>query len=599
MGVPESKDNSAKRNSSHNIPSGMNLNNGSNKQYNNSNQIYKVPTQYNSNPRINDNQLFKAQTQYNSGQNIPTLENNLSSQHFSQIKKVDAELIKVEVPKEQVELYFYIVESNLSPDKNYKIKLDVLTKNSKTLNLGFTNEKTGVNQRIDFDKTYIFDYYFEISQTLKISIVQDDKPKVALETSVGKIMGSKGQHHIIEFMSNGLTGKLCIQGNPVKTTDYKFKFDINVDFGNQVTSPYFIIKRNLSKDNKVNWIKAYRSEILLKYPQHKQFNVISLNTQFLCNSDLENKPILIEFYDYYNQLIGGFCGSIENLVNTKTTYVTDPNGNVIQDKLVTFNCAYKKQYKFLDYVRGGVQVSMMVGIDFTASNGQPTDKISLHSIYKKPNLYEKAIDSCCTIVAYYDSDQLFPVFGYGALIGATNIVNHCFPINLTSDPNIFTVNGILETYRNFIQEVKLYGPTYFGPLINHCNDIAKKNILNDTYYIIIILTDGIINDMQDAIDAVVDASVLPMSIIIIGIGPGGDNGFQEMEELDSDNKVLVSSKNVKAQRDIVQFVEFGRFDNDPKRLSEAVLEEIPSQVISYYDFIEKIPGEPLNFSIFK
>ena len=32
------------------------------------------------------------------------------------------------------------------------------------------------------------------------------------------------------------------------------------------------------------------------------------------------------------------------------------------------------------------------------------------------NSYEKAIKSCGDIVAYYDYDQLFPVFGYGAIL---------------------------------------------------------------------------------------------------------------------------------------------------------------------------------------
>ena len=38
------------------------------------------------------------------------------------------------------------------------------------------------------------------------------------------------------------------------------------------------------------------------------------------------------------------------------------------------------------------------------------------------------------------------------------------------------------------------------------------------YNILMILTDGIIRDMQETINALVEASFLPISVIIIGIG---------------------------------------------------------------------------------
>ena len=41
---------------------------------------------------------------------------------------------------------------------------------------------------------------------------------------------------------------------------------------------------------------------------------------------------------------------------------------------------------------------------------------------------------------------------------------------------------------------------------------------NQEYHILLILTDGIINDMRQSIDALVGASKLPLSVIIVGIG---------------------------------------------------------------------------------
>jgi hypothetical protein len=52
------------------------------------------------------------------------------------------------------------------------------------------------------------------------------------------------------------------------------------------------------------------------------------------------------------------------------------------------------------------------------------------------------------------------------------------------------------------------------------------------YHIFLIITDGEIHDMQETKDLIVQASELPLSIIIIGVG---NEQFQMMEELDGDN----------------------------------------------------------------
>ena len=101
-----------------------------------------------------------------------------------------------------------------------------------------------------------------------------------------------------------------------------------------------------------------------------------------------------------------------------------------------------------------------------------------------------------------------------------------------------------------------------------------------------ILTDGIINDMNETINSIVEGSKLPLSIIIIGIG---DADFSNMDLLDGDEKPLIDSYGEIRKRDIVQFVEFNSFkkNNDNKELAEEVLKEIPRQVEEYYQFCGK------------
>lgn len=64
--------------------------------------------------------------------------------------------------------------------------------------------------------------------------------------------------------------------------------------------------------------------------------------------------------------------------------------------------------------------------------------------------------------------------------------------------------------------------------------------------------------MDETRNAIINASRLPMSIIIIGVG---NADFTAMEFLDGDDGRLRSMAGEAAMRDIVQFVPFRQFKN--------------------------------------
>ena len=99
------------------------------------------------------------------------------------------------------------------------------------------------------------------------------------------------------------------------------------------------------------------------------------------------------------------------------------------------------------------------------------------------------------------------------------------------------------------------------------------------YHIYLILTDGVIHDMPQTKDIIVEGSEYPLSIIIIGLG---ETNFTKMIELDGDDVILRNTQGRATKRDIVQFVKFNEFRNASRQaLAEEVLEEVPEQVISY------------------
>ena len=246
---------------------------------------------------------------------------------------------------------------------------------------------------------------------------------------------------------------------------------------------------------------------------------------------------------------------------------------------------------FLDYIQGGMELSFTVAIDFTASNGNPSSSNSLHHIDPsgKPNQYLAAIKAVGEIIQDYDTDKLFPALGFGARLPPYGQVNHEFFLNMTTtSPYCVGVDGIIAAYHHALDSVELYGPTNFAPVINHVARIATQDkVQPSNYQVLLIITDGIITDMDATKAAIIAASYLPMSIIIIGVG---SVNFAPMEELDSD-KQLLKLGSATAKRDIVQFVElnqlmWGRMLErwDKEQLAREVLrDEVKAE--SYFPFL--------------
>ena len=143
------------------------------------------------------------------------------------------------------------------------------------------------------------------------------------------------------------------------------------------------------------------------------------------------------------------------------------------------------------------------------------------------------------MIREYDHDQLYPCYGFGAVKpGAGAGKNHCFPLNDNpSDPHVRGVEGILGAYASALTQWGLSGPTIFSQVIGAAAGMARQSAAASssanpgTYTILLIVTDGVITDLEATKEAIVAASDLPLSIIIIGVG---DADFSAMHALDSD-----------------------------------------------------------------
>merc|ERR1711916_205818 len=94
---------------------------------------------------------------------------------------------------------------------------------------------------------------------------------------------------------------------------------------------------------------------------------------------------------------------------------------------------------------------------------------------------------------------------------------------------------MLESYRNSLDLVSLSGPTNFSEVLTQTLNMVGASdcsSANQTYTTLLIITDGIISDLDTTIDRIVAGSTMPLSIVIVGVG---NADFGPMEVLDADD----------------------------------------------------------------
>ncbi|KAK3101053.1 hypothetical protein FSP39_000607, partial [Pinctada imbricata] len=465
----------------------------------------------------------------------------------------------------------------------------------------------------DFVKKFNMKYFFEESQKLRFEIYDVDSPSQKLESHdfLGRIDCTLGE--IVGASSGKMERKLEYE---IVTLHFSATKLDKKDFLGK-SDPFLIFYR-ANEDR--SYTVTHKTEVI-KNTLNPTWRPFTVPVKTLCNGDY-NRSIKVECFDWdsdgsSHDLIGEFTTNLQELskgshatfdvINPKKKAKKKSYKNSGQVQLM--KCKVEIQPSFLDYLKGGyvltikklelhrTQLNFTVAIDFTASNGNPSNSNSLHYISPYgPNQYVMAIQAVGEIIQDYDSDKLFPVLGFGAKL-QDGSVSHEFPLTFNpQNPYCQGIQGVLQAYYASIQRVQLYGPTNFSPVINHVARFASSMRDGSNYFVLLILTDGVITDLPQTIEAIVQASNLPMSIIIVGVG---NAEFDAMNVLDADERRL-SSNGKYAVRDIVQFVPFREFlgggggnsNIAQAALAKEVLAEIPDQIIQYMKANNIAPKPP-------
>lgn len=463
----------------------------------------------------------------------------------------------------------------------------------------------------DFVRKFILDYFFEERQNLRFDLYDVDSKSSNLSKhdflgqaccTLGEVVGSLGSR--LEKNLGGIPGKKCGTiivkaeelSNCRESVLMQFcgnKLDKKDFFGK--SDPFLVFYRS-NEDG--TFTICHKTEVV-KNTLDPVWQAFKIPVRALCNGDYD-RTIKVEVYDWdrdgSHDFIGEYSTSYRELSRGQSQFnvyeVINPKKKGKKKKYLNsgtvtlLSFLVDTEVTFLDYIKGGTQINFTVAIDFTASNGNPAQPTSLH--YMSPyqlNAYAMALKAVGEIIQDYDSDKMFPALGFGAKLPPDGRISHEFALNGNpQNPYCNGIDGVMEAYYQSLKSVQLYGPTNFSPVINHVARYAASVKDGSQYFILLIITDGVISDMAQTKESIVNAASLPMSIIIVGVGPAE---FDAMIELDGD-EVRISSRGRYAERDIVQFVPFrdyidrtGNHILSMARLAKDVLAEIPDQFLSY------------------
>ncbi|GIL76913.1 hypothetical protein Vretimale_8622 [Volvox reticuliferus] len=181
--------------------------------------------------------------------------------------------------------------------------------------------------------------------------------------------------------------------------------------------------------------------------------------------------------------------------------------------------------------KGGLESSnLIVSVDFTKSNEWTGKRSfggkSLHTIGDVPSPYEDAIGAIGRTLSAFDDDGLIPCYGFGDVTTGDRSVFSFLP----GDKPCEGLEQVLWRYRELCPYVRMAGPTSFAPAIRQASRIVEQS--GYQYHILLLVADGQVSRSSDllpgqhsdqeadTIAAIVEASHLPLSIIMVGVGDG-------------------------------------------------------------------------------
>lgn len=460
-----------------------------------------------------------------------------------------------------------------------------------------------------FEHSFRLDFLFQEEQTYVVRVYDEDL-KYATDLrehdylggcvfTLGQLMGAPGSTMARALGQGGGNAQLYITGREISEAReiVALRFSAQempaVD-GLDRNDPYYNIER-LEEDG-VTWDTIYKSEVIMDC-ENPTWSLVRLPVPQLCHGDIFNQ-IRITLWDWNKFAEDNSLGFVEttvrNLVHGSEHGI--PVLPVYREQKKMFRSNKQKKAgilkvlkaqiiqvpSLLEFISGGCDMDLTIAVDCSLANGEHTDENGLHF---RSNLwlndYQAAIHKVGVIMESYSKHKHFKIWGFGA----DDKNGEPVPVFPMGEGVGVGANGLLDLYENFFGEAVTHDPNeeaYIKPVIQKAMyEAIEQSHIKHGYSVLCILTAGEVYDVQETVDSLCTAAEdAPMSVVIIGVGPGDFETFKNLFEDHSEK--LEHSNGVPISRDIAQFAAFSDFEDSSGKVVAKALSAVPEQFVQYF-----------------
>ncbi len=302
--------------------------------------------------------------------------------------------------------------------------------------------------------------------------------------------------------------------------------------------------------------------------------------------------------------------SIRDLVQTSSSPLQElpiKTKNKKFGKLVVTNRNVEPILTLGSILFSNVKLVPIIAVDCSLGNLTFDSLKCMHHFDKiRPNMYIEALNAIESKVYPFYSKMLS--YGFGAkVVPKKSRLSSCFSLNGNIfDPMIRNREELVSSYIKTIKSVELCLPVNYCEVIRTAKGLAQYELneyrrkyrynqhnLNSSnnnlstpmlnnYYVLYIVTAGVLDDAEEAFAECSNIVDLPMSIVFVKIGN------QQMRDVDDLSELQHKIEQSYCQhRKFVSTVEFDRVYNDLPNFGKFLVSSVPAQALQFFKLAQR------------
>uniref|UniRef100_A0A1I8B7E1 Copine domain-containing protein n=1 Tax=Meloidogyne hapla TaxID=6305 RepID=A0A1I8B7E1_MELHA len=307
--------------------------------------------------------------------------------------------------------------------------------------------------------------------------------------------------------------------------------------------------------------------------------------RFRCLQELEQSTqILGEFTTNFNKLQKG--QGFENIYFLNYENNKNRKKNAGTFELCRFHEAYNPS--FLEYISAGSFLNLAFAVDFS----RPDSAVDETTIRRYVSDVELSISAFGEPLREFQSSNSYAAFGLGAKIPPQFRESQEFCLNLETDPYCRGLSSVFSAFKTSFVNVQPLNMAHLSHVIYYVAKLAQNSLSRASpglssgneaiadynapnYFVLVIITRGVFDDLKETIQAIIFASRSPISIIFVEIC--NDQKREEITELErlATAGTRLNYHGRKPERDCTQYVSIPscRFEESKQNELKALIAE--------------------------